>query len=907
MSFVAKVKNVLSADTFVLVPSKSTQIPVPERLLTLSYVRGDLFSAKEEIRKLLIGKDVKFKVFYKTPSGKEFGDIQTPIFTSLIEFGLEKGWFKIREGADESDEYVEELKVKESKARSNSVGVWSNTPENISSIEVDDAIIAKSKKAPITVIVDKVISGDRIMSRIVVNGGQHIVGPLLLAGIKAPRTDDLQQLSLVTKVGHQAKEFVESKLLTTTAALRVELVGLSQNGIPIGTIIHPSGNNIHEKLLEQGLAEIVDWQSTLIGSTTMGLYRRAEQQAKALAKGLYTSAKPAVQSSLSSSSGKVSVKSLRVGSHFDATIAKVVNADTLVLRLPNDEEFTVQLASLRAPRQNDSQLSSNAQERTALINTAREFVRNLAIGKSCSVNIDGQRKANPDLGFEERFLVSIQLLSNKKDLSELIINNGWATVIKHNKATSHERSLNWDKLIELEQEQTKLAKNGIYYQGADFSKVLTVGTRIVDASENLTKAKTFFNGFKQKGRISGGYYIEFIPSMNRVKLFNPKEGLKLTLILGGLTNSREDQLSDEGLKYMNKKYLQRSVEFEVYDQDKIGGFIGNLFATGKSLAPVQVQLLEQGLTKTHEIAINSNSFGNELKKAEEDAQAGKKGIWANYDPVAAAAAADAAAATTKATAALSLEAQKPKFYDIEVSDVDSEGIISFQIMDPANKNKFDSFKRQFADFHAQIPSASQTSVDLPHNLAKPPKKGELVSAKFSENGKYYRGKVVSFDKQSGKYEIKHIDFGNVDLVPISSLRVLPAKFGIQSIPQFAHTCILQNLRLPPTKPTDYRTDALYALEDLCYDRKLVISAIPNRAGTVEFDAIIYDSEESLKDQSYTINNQLVKKGWAVVDVRKTGPQTKEYDNEMLTYQKTARTGHLGCWEFGDIQFDEDLE
>ncbi|CAK7901582.1 hypothetical protein CAAN1_11S03554 [[Candida] anglica] len=902
--FVAKVKNVISADTVILVPSKTAQVPAPERMLTLSYVRGDSFEAKEALRTLIIGKDVKFKVLFKIPSGKEFGDIQTPIFKSLVEYGLEKGWFKLKDNNDDSDYLEDVLKPIEAKARASQVGVWATSSNAHTAVEVNDDIIEKSQKSPITTIIEKVISGDRVIARIILNKSQYISTPLLLAGYKSPRTDDATQSASLTKVAHQAKEFVESKLLTTTAALKTRIVGLSQSGLPIAIIEHPSGNNIHEKLLENGLGEIVDWQSSLIGSSIMGQLRKAEQTAKALGRGIYAGNAPKPVASTSSNGKQVSLKSLRPGASLEGlTVAKVVTADTLVLRLPSDEEFTVQLASLRAPRQNDSTLTTNPQEKIALVNSAREYVRHQAIGKTCSVYIDGLRSANKDLGFEERFLVSVKI--NGKDLSETIIQNGWATVIKHNKATSHERSLNWDKLVELEQEQEKLGKKGVYFKGGDISKVLTVGTRVVDASENLTKAKTFFNGFKQKGRISGGYFVEFIPSMNRVKLFNPKEGLKLTLILGGLTNSRSeaDQNAEEGLKFMNKKFLQRSVEFEVYDQDKVGGYIGNLFANSKSLAPVQVTLLEQGLTSVHEIAVNSNNYANELTKAEDLAKSQHKGIWANYD--ASKVQAEISDANAK-MAQLSVEASKPKFFDIEVTDIDDEGIISFQLLDQANKSKLDLFKRQFAEFHAQIPSASNTSVDLPHNLNKAPKKNDLVSAKSADNGKYYRAKVASYDKATGKYEVKYIDFGNVDFVPLSQLRLLPAKFGLQSYAPFAHTCVLQNIRLPPTKPTDYLTEALYSLEDLCYDRKLVISALPH-SGSIDYTAVLYDSEESLKDPSYTINKELVSKGWGVLDIRKASAVSRDYDQEILAAQKVARSRHLGCWEFGDITFDDDLE
>ena len=77
--FVAKVKNVLSGDSVVLTPSKTSQFPPPERLLTLEHVRPiDEFESKEYLRQLLIGKEIKFKVSAKI-ANREFGDISSPI------------------------------------------------------------------------------------------------------------------------------------------------------------------------------------------------------------------------------------------------------------------------------------------------------------------------------------------------------------------------------------------------------------------------------------------------------------------------------------------------------------------------------------------------------------------------------------------------------------------------------------------------------------------------------------------------------------------------------------------------------------------------------------------------------------------------------------------------------------
>ncbi|KAI5957229.1 hypothetical protein KGF54_000157 [Candida jiufengensis] len=888
--FVAKVKNVLSGDTIVVVPLKTNQFPPPERIITLSYVKPiSEFESKEYLRDLLIGKEIKFKVFNKA-GNREFGDVQSPIFKSLIEYLISSGYVKLRDNIPEDDK-VDELKQIENNSKLKQNGLWNSKVKKVETVPLTEENIISSQTKPLKLIVEKVISGDRIIGNIFVNKNQIANSSLLLAGIKSPRTDDQSQSQQLVKVAQQAKQFVEDKLLSTKAELTVKIIGESQSGVPIALITHPSGNNIHEKLLESGFGEIVDWQSTLIGSTAMSQLRKAEQTAKALGKGIFANS----TTKKSSGSGQHGSKLKPGVSIPNVTIAKVINADTLLVRLPDsDEEITVQLASIRAPKPNDTTVTSDQSKQQALVATAREFVRNQVIGKQGNLYVDGFREANKDLSLESRFLVSFKYANT--DLSELIVTNGFGTVIKHNKATQNERSLNWDKLIELENDAKKLGKKGIY---GDLNKVLTVGTRIIDASENLTKAKTFFNGFKQKGRISG-YYVEYIPNVTRVKLFNPKEGLKLTLLLGGLSNNKNDVLQEEGLKFLNKKFLQRPVEFEIYDTDKLGGFVGNLYTNSNAIVPIQEQVISQGFAKLHEYAISANPQASVLEKAEDNAKSQNKGIWKDHDDAKLSKEISESAARLEST---KLESSKPKFFDIEVVYIDSEGILYFHKTDPKQKQVFTKFKTEFQQFHSQQPSASKLSQDLPVNLDKPPKKGELVSAKFSDDGKYYRAKFLGVDKSSNKYEVHHIDFGNIDKVSLSALRQLPTKFNTTTIPKFHYTTTLQNIRLPPAKPTDYLTDAIYALEDLTYDKSLVISALPG--STSDYQGILYDSEESLKDSSYTINKQLVKEGWAIVDSKNIKPSTKEYVDELLKIQKSAKANHLGCWEFGDVSFDED--
>lgn len=856
--FVAKVKNVLSGDTVVVIPSKSMQIPPPERVITLQYVKpiDDLLS-KEYLRQLLIGKEVKIKVEGKA-GNREFGDLKAPIFESLIEYLLANGYVKLRDNLPE--EVVDSLEQIETKAKQQKAGLWNEKLKGAQLVPLDEEIISDSHKHPLKFVVQKVISGDRVVAYIYVNDHRASESSFLLAGIKTPRTDDPNQPAHLVKVAQQAKLFVEDKLLTTRANLTASIIGKSQSGVPIALVNHPLGNDVSEKLLELGYGEIVDWQSTLVGATTMTKLRKAEQTAKALGKGIFAN-------STRSTSAAGQGSKLKVGSIVNVSIARVISADTLAVRLPgSDDEIVVQLASIRAPKPKDTILTTDSAKQQAVVASAREFVRSNFIGKQFLAHVDGYREANKELGIEERPLVTIS------DLSESIVTKGIVSVTKHGKSTEHERSYNWDKLVELE-EISKKQRKGIH---GDMEKFLTVSTRIVDASENHAKAKTFLNGFKSKGRVSG-FHILYVPRVNKVKLFNPKESLSLNLILGGIANDD----SDEGVKYITKKFFQRPIEFEVYDIDKVGSFIGNLYS-GTSF--IQKDLVSQGLVKLLDF-VNTNPEASTLINAEDKAREQQKGIWKGYD---------ANVEKEVAQAASQLQASsitKPEFYDVVVTHINEDGVIYLQ----KDLKKLEQFEAEFDRFHAQNPSASKLSQDLPVGLERAPRKGELVSAKF--DGKYYRAKCLGSVK--GKVEVFFIDYGNIDYVSVRELRALPTKFAL--IPASAFSTVLQNLKLPP-KNTDYYTTAVEFLEDLTLDKKLVASVLPGKETT--YESILYDAEESLKDATYTINKELVSQGWAIVDSKIVNPAVKKYVEELSEVQKSAKSHHKGCWEFGDVSFEE---
>lgn len=84
---------------------------------------------------------------------------------------------------------------------------------------------------------------------------------------------------------------------------------------------------------------------------------------------------------------------------------------------------------------------------------------------------------------------------------------------------------------------------------------------------------------------------------------------------------------------------------------------------------------------------------------------------------------------------------------------------------------------------------------LSEDLEKPIKKGTICAARFSDDGNWYRAKVLN-SLGKGEVEVQFIDFGNTDVVNSNSgdLKKLPEKL-LQFEPQ-AKPAILAYLKVP---------------------------------------------------------------------------------------------------------------
>lgn len=344
----------------------------------LLFIQPYAFDSRDFFRKLVVGKDVNFTPLYKVPTtNREYGTITLPTGQSLIELALAEGMVKLREDVgkredqQESETLIEKFRELESNARAGGKGVWGATEDG----QIDSRYEAPSeplkflekykgkpinskilrpwtlefkivgneekKKQQLTqvllpsAIIERVISGDRVAIRLLLEPKLHQQMILLIAGIRAPlskRIDSTGSEQAAEEFGDFAKDYVESRLLQRF--VKVTLLGLSPQLQFIGNIIHPAGN-IAELLLSQGLARCVDFHSTMIGPD-MSKLRAAEKAARDAKLRLWK--EHIVKAKAPNSS------------NLDAVVSRVLSADTIFVRNKAGDERKINLSSIRQPK-----------------------------------------------------------------------------------------------------------------------------------------------------------------------------------------------------------------------------------------------------------------------------------------------------------------------------------------------------------------------------------------------------------------------------------------------------------------------------------------------------------------------------------------------------------------------------
>ncbi|KAL8725023.1 MAG: hypothetical protein Q9166_007622 [cf. Caloplaca sp. 2 TL-2023] len=888
--FHAKVKSVLSGDTLVLASLESGH----ERLLSLAFVSAPklqrdneepfAFQSRDFLRRATVGKVIQFAVLYTIPTGnkREYGTISLQNGEELPDACVAEGWVKLRDESrrkDVSESILNDLEHLQAKAKTEGKGVWATRGgliENTYDIPDPKAFTQKFSGKDTDAIVERVLTGDRMILRLLVSPSKHIQTIATVAGIRAPKRANTAEgrEQPAEPLANESHQFVETRLLQRS--VKAHVLGLTPQNQLICVVKHPNGS-IADFLLKAGLAQCTDFHSTLLGSDMKNL-RQAEKYAKDNQLGLF---KDHVESTASSAS------------NVDATISRIVRPDTISLRTKSGGEKTVQLSSIRGPKPKDDKQGPHEQD-------AKEFLRKKLIGKHVRVLTDGVKP--PSEGFPEREVATI--LAGNNNVALMLVEAGYASVIRHRKDDT-DRSPYYDDLLAAE-EAAQSEQKGMWSSKAPAAKAYQ------DYSESLQKAKIQSSVLQRQKRVPA--IVDYVKSGSRFTILIPRENAKLTFVLSCIRaprsarnpNEKAEPFGQEAHDFANRRCLQRDVEVDVESTDKQGGFIGTLYINRENFAKL---LLEEGYATVHAYSAEQSSHATELFAAEQKAKDTRKGVWHDYDPSAEEADGEAAPdptdSTTNGTANGSSSTTAPTapakkdYRDIIITHIDpSTCALKFQHISPTASHALSTLMSAFRTFHLS-PSSTYSSTSTA------PKTGEILAAKFSEDGEWYRARIRRNDRDAKTSEVLFIDYGNSEMVAWKDIRPLgPAeKFGTNKLKAQAVDAQLSFCQFP-TGNREYMIDAEAFLRENVEGKQVVGSMdFLEKEGLLWIT--VFDPNGRGEGKEVNVNEEVVGEGLAMVPrkLKEWELQRGDVVKRFREREEEAKGERRGMWEYGDLTED----
>lgn len=818
---------------------------------------------------------IQFQTLYTVPtSQREYGKIKLPTFeVNLPEIVVQEGWSRVREEAgkrsDDSEEIVAmlaQLRALEDHARTEGKGVWSADSGRIeTSYELTDgkSLVDEWKEKSLEGIVEKVLTGDRLVVRLLVKPDEHLQVVVVVGGVRAPATkrqgaDGKEQPA--EPYGEEAHQFVESRLLQRK--VQVALLGVTPQGQLIATVLHPNGN-IAKFLLEAGFARCHDHHSALLGAQ-MASFRRAEKVAKDGRKGVFANL--------------VASKGPAGGTAEDYIVGRVLNADTIFLRNKAGQEKKISLSSIRQPKPSDPNQAPFAAD-------AKEFLRKKVIGKHVKVTVNGKKPATE--GYEEREVATVVLGNTNVALG--LVQAGYASVIRHRQDDT-DRSPDYDDLMIAEAEAQKDGK-GMWNPKPPKS------TPYQDYSESVQKAKMEVSILQRQKRVPA--IVDFVKSGSRFTVLVPRENAKLTLVLSGIRaprsarnpNEASEPFGNEAHELANRRCMQRDVEIDVETIDKVGGFIGTLYINKENFTKV---LLEEGFATVHAYSAEQSGQATEYFAAEQRAKEARKGLWRDWDPSREAEEEEQEEAANGSAVEAEAASRRKDYRDVMVTYVDpNTARVKLQQIGTGT-SALTELMSAFRSFHLN------KSNDTP--LPGPPKAGDFVAAKFTEDGEWYRAKVRRNDREKQQAEVVYIDYGNSETLSWSALRPLSQpQFSVQKLRPQAADAVLSFLQFPVSP--DYLQDAVSFLEEQTSNRELVAN-VDYVAPEGTMHVTLLDPSES-KNLDQSINSEIAREGLAMIP-RKLKAWERAAGETLSTLrdlENEAKHERRGMWEYGDLTED----
>lgn len=912
------VKAVPSGDTVVIMKQAApVNGPPPEMRVSLSSVRApqlsrDMMSdepfaweAREALRERLIGRVVSFRVDYRIPAlQRVFATVYgSPNITdaSINLTTIESGLARVRRQASPSEGVSPELDAliaAEERAATAGKGLHSNgsptksrkLPSDSSNLLEGEALVSACRNQPMQAVVEYVATGSvvKVFIQHAPAGSTDVRADRMfmvsLSGVQSPgfrraEGDDPNGPPKPLPYASNARFLTEIRLLHRD--VRVVLESVDRNGVLLGSVEDPNAKiYIGEELLRAGFAKTVSWG--LDHSSRAAALRAAERYARDRQLGVWKGFRPPAPNE----------------ERFTGKVIEIISGDMLSILDDNSGEIRrITLASVRASR-----MERPSRERSSMpigpAAEAKETLRKKIIGRRVSVKVEYTREPGAEAVRKEVMVfatISREGDTSNADVALALISNGLLSVVRHR--GEEDRATNYEEYLEREA-AAMTAKRGMHAPNAQNSGVRINNLTGPDAKR---RSKDVLAGLQRNGPYKG--IVEYVTSASRYRIYLPSESMLITLALRavrcpqstrrtyGPDGSVREEVpgephGDESADFARERIMQRDVEVEINNVDRVGAFLGNLHVLSPSgeRTDVSEMLLSTGHGYLHEsFDASRDRAGSRYTSIEKEAREAKRGVWLDYvEPEA-----------TEETIVSTKSVQRR--FPAVVCEIGFGGRIFVQDRDSSSA-ALASVARALADMNLNEAGAAPIASLRP---------GDVIAAKFSADGNWYRARVLFVDKATGNIDVRFLDYGNEERVQMSDIRRLGNSKGLGA-PAVATEVTLANV-VVPDKEDPCGIPAGEMLVDLVYNKNVEVVVMTSEGSSkVSGDILVpIAGSSSSVDKAISVREEMLKCGLARI-VRKKSRTAKEAFKELRPLEEIGIHSRQFLWNYGEA-FESDCD
>ncbi|KAI3385921.1 hypothetical protein SNEBB_005790 [Seison nebaliae] len=841
-------KSVMSGDTLTVVTNK--QQGKEEKQISLSHVNAPRmgkynaeqkkmidgepygFEAREFIRRMSVGKPLKYLLNYSLKSGKEFVILypMDSVEKSIQEMMIENGLVNLKQDIRNDDEFGQKLKLLDETMKDKDIGLYSPNlklplpTQTISEVENLSKFIAEHKNEKIECLVEQVRDGGSYRLLLL---PMMLKLPFSLAGVRC-------NSNLIDgKFADVVKDFIEMRLLQRD--LRVKLLSTATNNSQaLGCLYTPSGFNLAETLLEEGMAHCCDWSMGLVDAQQ---YRKKEKIAKMERKRIWKDYVP-----------KDSLMLDDAEKEFTGKVMEILTGG-LIVRTPSDEDKSFFFSSTRPPRASDFKTLPVQRPLYDIpgLFELREFLRKKLIGNKVQISVDYISPATEN--YAEKTYATVKF--GGKNVAEAIILNGLARVVRHRQDDDN-RSSEFDVLIQAETVAEKNEK-GIFSSKEKKPKHISEIT-----AKDVKKAELFFPSLKSEKTCNG--VVEAVISADRFRIFIDNQSCLFSFKLSGVDapkgsrpnmGNRDQMLpaepfSTEARQLIYDLIMNKTVQLQVEAYDKRGTFIGTITVkTAKDqFVNISLELLKNGLAKLNQTARRVADY-NLYLATETEAKEKRLNMWENYTEETnleneedfehvgdgikdleekMKTGLDMSTAKTWGTMSSSENSVQQNLARITIVELNGDYKISLQ-----KKNK----ESELLEFQNRLQKYMTEKHGDVKGAVTQFRRKTIYAAKYSMDSNWYRAVVDSMDG-SDKISVQFIDYGNKETVKKDELRQLPNEFS--SVPSYSHQFDLFGVKWP--------TDVISRQQAFSFIQQILIHSTPKENSSTPFRMIQPDNRKT---------------------------------------------------------------